>query len=59
MKAENRRDPGEFIEVNLATSKDPKIVKIDKGTSEEERKQLTNLLHEYKDVLAFSYDELK
>ena len=59
MKEENKMDLGEFIEVNIGTSEDPKIVKIGKGTNEEERKKLTNLLHEYRDVLAFSYDELK
>eukprot|EP00253_Pinus_taeda_P006080 PITA_06080 len=52
-------NPGEYIEVNIGTSRDPKIVKIGKGTNVEERKKLTNLLREYQDVLAFSYDELK
>ena len=52
-------DPGEFIEVNIGTYEDPNIVKIGKGTNEEERKKLTKLLHEYRDVLAFSYDDLK
>ena len=59
LKEENKMDPGEFIKVNIGTAKDPKIVKIGKGTNEEERKKLTNVLHEYMDVLAFSYDELK
>lgn len=52
-------DPGKFIEVNIATSSDPKIVKIGNGNKDEERKKLTNLLREDQDVLAFSYDELK
>ena len=38
LKEENKMDLGEFIEVNLGTYKDPKIVKIGKGTNEEERK---------------------
>ena len=59
MKEENEMDPGEFIEVNIGTSRDPKIIKIGKGTNDKERKNLTNLLREYRDVLAFSYDELK
>lgn len=59
MKEENKMDPGEFIEVNIGTSSDPKIIKISKGTNDEERKKLTSLLREYSDVLAFSYDELK
>ena len=41
------------------TDKDPKLIKIRKGTSEKERNNLINLIKEYKDVLAFSYDELK
>lgn len=38
MKKENKMDPGEFIEVNIGTSSDPKIVKIGKGINDEERK---------------------
>lgn len=34
-------------------------MKIGRGTTKEERKKLIDLLHEYRDVLAFSYDELK
>ena len=45
MKEENKMDLGEFVEVNIGTYKDPKIAKIGKGTNEEERKKLTNLLH--------------
>ena len=52
-------DPGEYLEINIGTPENPKIVKIGKGTSVEESKKLTNLLHKYQDVLAFSYDELK
>jgi len=59
LKEENKMDPGEYIEVNIGTSRDPKIFKIGKGTNVEERKNLTNLLREYRDVLAFSYGELK
>ena len=59
MKEENKINLGEFIEVNIGTSSDPKILKIGKGTNDEERKILTNLIYEYRDVLAFSYEELK
>lgn len=40
-------DPIEFIKVSIGTSNDPKISKIGKGTNDEERKNLTDLLHEY------------
>lgn len=59
LREENKMDPGEYLEINIGTSENPKIVKIGRGISVEERKKLTDLLREYRDVLAFSYDELK
>lgn len=59
LKEENKMDLHEYIEVNIGTPTNPKIVKIGKGTNVEERKKLTNLLHEYRDVLTFSCNELK
>ena len=47
------------MEINIGTDKDPKLIKIGKDTSEKERNILINLIKEYRDVLAFSYDELK
>ena len=35
------------------------MVKIGKKTPKEEREQIINFLREYRDVLAFTYDELK
>ena len=58
-REDKKIDPGEFIEVNIGTPHDPKMIKIGKGTTAEERKKLINLLQEYRDVLAFSYEELK
>jgi hypothetical protein len=34
-------------------------VKVGKSTPKEERKEITKLLRDYRDVLAFTYDELK
>ena len=51
--------PGDYIEVNIGNDKDPKLIKIGKGTNEKERKDLINLVREYRDVFAFTYDELK
>ena len=59
LREQNKMDPSEYIEINIGTPENLKIVKIGKGTSVEERKKLTNLLHEDRDVLAVSYDELK
>lgn len=51
--------PGDYIEVNIGTSQEPRMIKIGKGISKDERKNLINLVQEYRDVLAFSYEELK
>lgn len=47
LREENKMDLNEYIEVNIGTSRDTKIVKIGKGTNVEEIKKLTNLLREY------------
>ena len=47
------------MEINIGNDKDPKLIKIGKGTSEKERNSLINLIKEYRGVLAFIYDELK
>ena len=51
--------PDSYIEVNIGTEEVPRLIKIGKGTSENERKQLISLVKEYRDVFAFTYDELK
>ena len=40
------------MEINIGTDKDPKLIKIGKGTSEKERNNLINLIKEYRYVLA-------
>ena len=35
------------------------MIKIGKGTSEKERNNLVNLVKEYRDLFALTYDELK
>ena len=47
------------MEINIGTDKDPMLIKIGIGTSKKERNTLINLIKEYRDVLAFSYDKLK
>ena len=49
----------DYTKINIGTDKDPKLIKIGKGTSEKERNSLTNLIKKYRDLLAFSYNELK
>ena len=51
--------PGDYIEVNIGTDQNPKLIKIGKGTSQNERNELINLVKEYRVLFAFTYDELK
>ena len=51
--------PGDYIEINIGMKTEPKIIKIGKGTSEKEKNSLINLVKEYSDVFASTYDELK
>ena len=51
--------PGDHFEVNIGTDKEPRMVKVGKNTPIEERKEIIKLLKQYRDVLDFTYDELK
>jgi ribonuclease HI len=48
--------PGSYIEINIGTKETLRFIKIGKGTSEKERKELISLVQEYMDVFAFTYD---
>jgi hypothetical protein len=49
----------EALEFNIGTKMDPRTVKIGKGTTEKERKEILELIREFKDTFAWNYDELK
>ena len=49
---------GETISLNIGTPKCPKNVKIGAQCSDEEKLKFTELLHEFKDVFAWSYEDL-
>ena len=49
----------DYIEINIGTEEEPRKIKIGKGTSEKERKNLVELVKEFRDVFAFTYDEFK
>ena len=51
--------PGDYIEINIGSDKNPKLIKIGKGTSEKEHNDLINLVKEHRDVFSFTYDDLK
>ena len=50
---------GDFVEVNIGTDKDPKMIKIGKWISNKESKRIIDLIQDYRDIIAFSYDEFK
>jgi hypothetical protein len=50
--------PCDHFEVNIENDKEPRMVKVDKSTPIEERKEIVKLLKEYRNVLAFTYDKL-
>jgi hypothetical protein len=58
-KEESKEKPCDHLEVNIGSDKEPRMVKVGKTTPIEERNEIVKLLKEYRDVLAFSYDELK
>jgi len=51
--------PTDHKEINIGSNEDPKMIKIGKGTSKKEREEIIKLVNEYRDVLAFTYEELK
>jgi hypothetical protein len=46
--------PDSYIEINIGTEEVPRFIKIGKGTSEKERKELISLVQEYRDVFVFT-----
>lgn len=49
----------EVIEFNIGTKDSLKMVKFGKGTTSNEREKLISLIREFKDVLSWSYEDLK
>jgi hypothetical protein len=58
-KEDSKKKLCDHLEVNIGTNGEPRMIKIGKTTPIEERNEIVNLLKEYRDVLAFSYDEIK
>jgi hypothetical protein len=46
-------------EVDIGNKDTPRIIKVGKGCTPEEKKKIVKLVREYRDVFAWSYDELK
>jgi hypothetical protein len=58
-KEDSKKKLCDHLEVNIGTNEEPRMIKIGKTTPTEERNEIVKLLKEYRDVLAFNYDELK
>ena len=58
-KNKETRKLEDYIEINISTEEELRKIKIGIGTSEKERKNLVELVIEFRDVFAFTYDELK
>jgi hypothetical protein len=54
-----RPQPEEVEDCNVGTNENPKMVKILKYLSAQVKSKNTELLRQYKDVFAWSYDDLK
>jgi hypothetical protein len=50
---------GETISLNIGTPNFPNNVKIGAQCSDEEKMKFTDLLHEFQDVFAWSYEDLR
>ena len=55
-KKKETRKLKDYIEINIGIEEEPRKIKIGKGTSEKERKNLIELVKEFRDVFAFIYD---
>jgi hypothetical protein len=55
---ESKRKVGDTISLNLGTFKSPKMVKLGAQCSDEEKAKFTELLREFQDVFAWSYEDL-
>jgi hypothetical protein len=47
------------IEKNIGSVESPKLIRIGKNTSADERKEIENLIREHRDVVAWTYGDLK
>jgi hypothetical protein len=56
---ESKRKVGETISLNIGTHEAPKNVKIGAKCSDEEKMKFAKLLGEFKDVFAWSYEDLR
>jgi hypothetical protein len=59
MKGRISGDDADTTECNIGTPEEPKLVKLSKSLTEEQRIGYTKLLREFADVFAWTYEDLK
>jgi hypothetical protein len=59
VKAKRPIDDAEISECNIGTEKDPKFVKLSSNLSREKRAEYVELLKEFSDVFAWTYEDLR
>jgi hypothetical protein len=59
VKAKGSTDDVDVTECNIGTKKDPKFVKLSSSLSREQRAKYTELLKEFSDVFAWTYEDLR
>ena len=47
------------MEINIGKTNSPQMIKIGTITSHNEKKEIENLIREFKDIFTWSYDDLK
>ena len=58
LKYDKKVDMDNIVDCNIGTEGDPKMVKISKSLLEEERERYVQVLKEFSDVFAWSYEDL-
>ena len=59
LKGETTEDDTGTIWCNIGTENEPKFVKLSRSLTEEKRSEYTELLREFADVFAWTYEDLK
>jgi hypothetical protein len=59
VKVKGSTDDADIAEYNIGTEKDPKFVKLSSNLSREQRVEYAELLKEFADVFAWTYEDLR
>jgi hypothetical protein len=53
------RKPKDCIEINIGSKESPKFIKVGNNLSKREKKMIENLVSEYRDICAWTHDDIK